>query len=447
MKILLLSFYDLGKQPKIISELYSRLKTKYIEVDIVDYSIEDRDIQLDQYDAMGIYASMHTASVLAHNYLKNKILPKKVFTFGLYGNVLSELNENIYYVEDFESEKLSTYLNIKFNDNFTLKNTVPDRKILPDISKYAHLVKGNTKLIAGSVETTYGCKHSCTHCPVPIVFNRSFKTYSEEKIISDVSNQIESGAKHISFNDPDFFNGPKYSLKILDTLVNKFPSITYDSTIKVEHILKYEKYFTELSKMNMLFVISAFETTNDFILNILQKNHSSYDIEKATEISLLNNMDIRPTWMPFTPWTEIKDLHNIVSFIEKYQLRETVDPIQLTIKLLIPKKSLILTKPEIRKYIGVYDQESFSYLWSYKNPQVGELQETLFEYILQSYDTDENTQYKDMVTLIEEFSNVKLLSTNGYDYKQTPKLSESWFCCSEPNQIQIDRIRSNIPVI
>ena len=52
-----------------------------------------------------------------------------------------------------------------------------------------------------------------------------------------------------------------------------------------------------------------------------------------------------------------------------------------------------------------------------------------------------------MATLIEEFSNVKLLSTNGYDYKQTPKLSESWFCCSEPNQIQIDRIRSNIPVI
>ena len=43
---------------------------------------------------------------------------------------------------------------MKFNDNFTLKNTVPDRKILPDISKYAHLVKGNTKLIAGSVETT-----------------------------------------------------------------------------------------------------------------------------------------------------------------------------------------------------------------------------------------------------------------------------------------------------
>ena len=447
MKILLLSFYDLGKQPKIISELYSRLKTNYIEVDIVDYSIEDRDIQLEEYDALGIYASMHTASVLAQNYLKNKILPKKVFTFGLYGNVLSELNENIYYVEDFESDKLSTYLNIKFNDNFTLKNTVPDRKILPDISKYAHLVKGNRKLIAGSVETTYGCKHSCTHCPVPIVFNRSFKTYSEEKIINDVSNQIESGAKHISFNDPDFFNGPKYSLKILDILVNKFPSITYDSTIKVEHILKYEKYFIELSKMNMLFVISAFETTNDFILNILQKNHSSYDIEKATEISLLNNMDIRPTWMPFTPWTEIKDLHNIISFIEKYQLRETVDPIQLTIKLLIPKNSLILTTPEIQKYIGVYDQESFSHLWSYKNPQVGELQETLFDYILQSYDTDEKTQYKDMATLIEEFSNVKLLSTNGYDYKQTPKLSESWFCCSEPNQIQIDRIRSNIPVI
>ncbi len=447
MKILLLSFYDLGKQPKIISELYSRLKTKYTEVDVVDYSIEDRDIQLDQYDAIGIYASMHTASVLAQKYLKNKILPKKVFSFGLYGNVISDLDENIFYIKDFESEKLSTYLNIKLNDNFTMKDTVPNRKVFPDISHYSHLVRDNKELIAGSVETTYGCKHSCTHCPVPIVFKSSFKTYSEEKIINDVSNQIESGAQHISFNDPDFFNGPKYSLKILDILINKFPSITYDSTIKVEHILKYEKYFTELSSMNMLFVTSAFETTNDLILGILRKNHSSYDIEKATDISLLNNMDLRPTWMPFTPWTEIEDLHNIISFIEKYQLRETVDPIQLTIKLLIPKNSLILNSQEIQKYIGHYDQESFSHLWSYKNPQVAELQETLFEYILQSYGTDEKTQYMHMVTMIEEFSDVNLLSANVYDYKQTPKLSESWFCCSEPNQIQIDRIRSNIPVI
>ena len=447
MKILLLSFYDLGKQPKIISEVYSRINSNDVEVDVIDYSIENIDVDTSLYDAIGIYASMHTASVLAQKFLQNKILPKKIFSFGLYGKFLSDSNKNIHYLDDFESDEFSRYLNIKLNNNFSLKNTVPNRKILPDISNYAHLTDGNNKIISGSADTTYGCKHSCTHCPVPIVFNGRFKTYSEKKIIQDVNNQIDQGARHISFNDPDFFNGPKYSLKILESLKNKFPSVTYDSTIKVEHILKYEKYFTELSNLNMLFVISAFETTNDKILNILQKNHSFYDITKATEISLLNKIDIRPTWMPFTPWTELIDLHNIISFIEKYQLRETVDPIQLTIKLLIPNDSLILKTPEIHNYIDEYDTSSFSYLWSYKNSNVDELQKRLFEYVVESNDIDENTQYLDMVNLIEEFSDISLLGINDYHYKKTPKLSESWFCCSEPNQIQLNRIRSNTALI
>ena len=46
--------------------------------------------------------------------------------------------------------------------------------------------------------------------------------------------------------------------------------------------------------------------------------------------------------MPFSPWTEKQDLPNIIKLIEEYKLRETVDPIQLTIKLLVPKNSLIV---------------------------------------------------------------------------------------------------------
>ena len=447
MKILLTSFYDLGKQPKIIAEIVDRYNSSEIDFDFFDFSVEDQNIDLENYDVLGIYAPMHTATILSIEYIKDKKLPNKMFTFGLYGSVLEDFNSSIRYIKDIESDELALFLEINDDHQFSLKNNIPNRQIFPDISNYAHLVDGSNNLIAGSVETTYGCKHSCTHCPVPISFNGSFKTYSLEKIVSDVENQVNQGAKHISFNDPDFFNGPIHALKILESLNEKFPSITYDSTIKVEHIIKYKKYFKELSSLNMVFVISAFETTNDLVLSILEKNHTSNDLNNSIEISQDFGIDIRPTWMPFSPWTELNDLSNIVKLIEKYELRETVDPIQLTIKLLIPKHSLIIKKPEINKYLGNYEKNSLSFKWKYENNDVEKLQSSLFDFILNNSELDDHKQYLGMVNIIEKCTDTKLLTNSSYDFKNVPKLSETWFCCAEPSKIQLDRIKTNKALI
>ena len=447
MKILLLSFYDLGKQPKIISELYKKLDNGSNQIDIVDYSIEEKNLTLDNYDVLGIYASMHTASVLAEQYLRDRKLPNKLFVFGLYANVFSEMFSNFQSIHSFDSDELESLLEVQLNPNYSFKHSVPDRTILPSITDYSHIVDGSNNLIAGSVETTYGCKHECTHCPVPIEFKGMFKTFGTEKIITDVTNQVEEGAKHISFNDPDFFNGPKHALKILQLLNEKHPSITYDSTIKVEHILKYPDYFQELKNLNMLFVISAFETTNDHVLNILQKNHSFNDLNKAVELSLENNIDIRPTWMPFSPWTEQNDLISIIKLIENYKLRETVDPIQLTIKLLVPKNSLILKRPEMKEYLLDYDPASFSYAWQYKFPNIDNIQNELFTYVLQHESENEYTQYLGLVDILESHTNETLLNSEKYSQRIVPKLSETWFCCAEPNKIQLDRIKSNKALI
>ena len=447
MKILLLSFYDLGKQPKIISELYKKLDNGSNQIDVVDYSIEEKNLTLDNYDVLGIYASMHTASVLAEQYLRDRKLPNKLFVFGLYANVFSEMFSNFQSIHSFDSDELESLLEVQLNPNYSFKHSVPDRTILPSITDYSHIVDGSNNLIAGSVETTYGCKHECTHCPVPIEFKGMFKTFGTEKIITDVTNQVEEGAKHISFNDPDFFNGPKHALKILQLLNEKHPSITYDSTIKVEHILKYPDYFQELKNLNMLFVISAFETTNDHVLNILQKNHSFNDLNKAVELSLENNIDIRPTWMPFSPWTEQNDLISIIKLIENYKLRETVDPIQLTIKLLVPKNSLILKRPEMKEYLLDYDPASFSYAWQYKFPNIDNIQNELFTYVLQHESENEYTQYLGLVDILESHTNETLLNSEKYSQRIVPKLSETWFCCAEPNKIQLDRIKSNKALI
>ena len=65
MKILLTSFYDLGKQPKIIAEIADKYSTSHVEFDCIDFSVDNPDLSLDEYDALGIYAPMHTATVLS----------------------------------------------------------------------------------------------------------------------------------------------------------------------------------------------------------------------------------------------------------------------------------------------------------------------------------------------------------------------------------------------
>ena len=187
MKILLLSFYNLGKQPKIISEIYNKINSDLVEIDFVDFSLESRRVDLEKYDAIGIYAPMHTATVLATEYLSNQNLPDKIFTFGLYGDILSDIDSRIHFIESIDSDQLDKYLHLMANDNFSFKETVPDRSILPNIKEYARLVEGGNNLLTGSVDTTYGCRHLCTHCPVPIQFNGRFRTFSEEKIIQDIS--------------------------------------------------------------------------------------------------------------------------------------------------------------------------------------------------------------------------------------------------------------------
>ena len=151
--------------------------------------------------------------------------------------------------------------------------------------------------------------------------------------------------------------------------------------------------------------------------------------------------------MPFSPWTEQNDLISIIKLIENYKLRETVDPIQLTIKLLIPKNSLILKRPEMKEYLLNYDPASFSYAWKYKFPNIDNIQNELFTYVLQHESENEYTQYLGLVDILESHTNETLLNPEKYNQRIVPKLSETWFCCAEPNKIQLDRIKSNKALI
>ena len=65
-----------------------------------------------------------------------------------------------------------------------------------------------SRRVAGSTESTRGCKHLCRHCPIVPVYNGLFSAVPLDLVLADVRSQIEAGAQHITFGDADFFNGP-----------------------------------------------------------------------------------------------------------------------------------------------------------------------------------------------------------------------------------------------
>ena len=115
---------------------------------------------------------------------------------------------------------------------------VPDRTGLPGLAKYATLQCGDgTRRIVGYTEASRGCRHLCRHCPVVPVYHGQFRVVQPDVVLADVAAQVAAGAEHITFGDPDFFNGPTHALRIVEALHAAHPALTYDVTIKVEHLL------------------------------------------------------------------------------------------------------------------------------------------------------------------------------------------------------------------
>ena len=156
-----------------------------------------------------------------------------------------------------------------------------------------------------------------------------------------------------------------------------FPSLTFDFTTKIEHILKNREYFPEFAQLGCRFVISAVETLNGEVLRILEKHHTRADVEEAIDIVHGAEIALRPTWVPFTPWTTLDDYLDLLQFIDTHGLVYHVDPVQYAVRLLIPPGSYLLNRPETKELALVLDEASFSYTWAHPDARMDELHKTV----------------------------------------------------------------------
>ena len=463
MQVLLISTYDLGHQPFSLASPAAKLSNAGAKVICNDLAVESlNDDNVRTAGMIGLYLQMHTAtrlSIALIPHLKELNPTAHIVFYGLYAPLnaayLKEIGGDSFIGGEFEDGLVELYKNladghisISLNTISTKKQdfNIPLRKGLPNLNKYAYLNvgDGSTKIV-GYTEASRGCKHKCRHCPVVPVYKGRFRIIESGAVIADCQQQIAQGAEHISFGDPDFFNGPTHAIRVIMALNQESPHITYDATIKIEHLLAHEELLPLLKKTGCLFITTAAESVENNILSILDKGHTNEDFKEVA--AKLHNVGIHlsPTFVPFTPWTTKKGFLRLLETIAELDLIENVAPIQLAIRLLIPNKSYLLDTPEIQPHLLDYNEESLSYSWRNPDESVENLCSEI-QVIVETSSVNQKTRSETFASIyaaarkacgLKRNDNPFKISSSGYNI---PSMSEPWFCCAEPTNEQLSRL-------
>ncbi len=312
---------------------------------------------------------------------------------------------------------------------------VPDRDGLPALEHYAHVnLETGEQRVAGYTEASRGCKHRCRHCPIVPVYDGAFRIVQRDVVLEDISRQVDVGAQHITFGDPDFFNGPGHALPIVLALHARWPRLTYDVTIKGEHLLQHRRHLGTLRATGCLFITSAVESFDDRILAIFDKRHTRADVIDVVGLLRDEGLTLNPTFVPFTPWTSLEVYQDFLTHLLELDLVEHVSPIQYAIRLLLPAGSKLLGLPEMQEFVGAFDATALCYPWTHPDPRVERLYAVVRETVEASQRAHESRRvvFDKIARLVGDVRppwTGFATSTPARALKRAiPHLSEPWFC-------------------
>ena len=406
MNIVLIATYELGRQPFGLASPAAWLRKRSHRVTLLDLSRQPlNEDAIRSAGLIAFYVPMHTATRLAVQLLEPvRCLNSRAHLcfYGLY----APMNEGhlkaqgVQHILGGEFEEGLVHLaelleqNGKDSEPATLprpgprislsrqKFIRPDRDGFPLLAKYAHVVLPlGEHRIAGYTEASRGCKHLCRHCPIVPVYKGVFRVVDREVVLEDIRQQIAAGAQHITFGDPDFFNGIRHAMELVEEFHREFPSITYDVTIKIEHLRKQKEYLPKLRETGCLFVTTAAETFDNDVLAKLDKGHTREDFLEVHHTFHELGMVLQPTFVPFTPWTTLGSYLELLQVLRENDLIENVAPIQLAIRLLIPAGSRLLELEDVQRLVAPFDPAALVYPWRNPDPRVDVLCEQIQEIV------------------------------------------------------------------
>jgi radical SAM superfamily enzyme YgiQ (UPF0313 family) len=456
--ILLVACYELGHQPLAVAWPAAFLERAGYTPAVMDVSVEPFDVEKARAARLvAISVPMHTALRLGVTVAERvrAVNPSvHICFFGLYASLNAD--HLLYHAADsviggeIESALVELARSVVGGGDGATPGVArrhqpapailtrlpfprPSRSRLPSLKKYAHLERDGQRVLAGYVEATRGCLHLCRHCPIPPVYGGRFFAVPRDVVLDDVGQLVDAGAQHITFGDPDFLNGPGHALAIARDLHARFPEITFDFTAKIEHLLRHRDRLGELATFGCVFIVSAVESLSDVVLRHLDKGHTRADVMTVLRAVRDTAIALRPTWVPFTPWTTIDDYRDMLDFIASEELVDHVDPVQYTIRLLVPPRSLLLDSPAMQPHLAGLVATDFSHAWRHPDPRMDRLHEQVSTLVADAADrTDDAAVTFDAVRrLADEIAGA---APRGPAMPpdparaRPPRLTEPWFC-------------------
>jgi radical SAM superfamily enzyme YgiQ (UPF0313 family) len=438
VKVLLVSTYELGHQPLHVAAPAARLLADGHEVLALDLSVMPFDEEAFAWaEKVAISVPMHTAMRLGVG-LAERVRAKyprvPIAFYGLYAAVgadrtVGRLADRVIAGEYIDA--LASWVEGNADQAVTVEvghhpHPVPVRDLLPPLDRYAHLQANGQHHMVGYIEASHGCRHRCRHCPLPTVYDGRFRIVDPQVLLADVAQLVEMGARHITFGDPDFLNGPAHAGRVINHVHDVFPDLTFDITAKVEHLLAHPDWVDEMAGKGLLFITSAFEIANDRILGLLDKGHTRSDMEDVVSMTRSAGVAVRPSWLPFTPWSTVADVQDVFDFIDRQNLWSATDPVQLSIRLLLPDRSLLLSVPEILPFLRAYDAAALTYRWESGDPATIELQSELARLAEEGVSDQPDRVLARMWAAAMGSEAPTSLGRAGVT--TSPRLTEPWFC-------------------
>ncbi|MDH5506132.1 MAG: CUAEP/CCAEP-tail radical SAM protein [Anaerolineae bacterium] len=455
-EILLLSTYELGHQPLSLASPLAYLHQAGFNAQVYDLSRQDFPAQaVAQASFVGIAVPMHTAlrlGVQAAAQVRKHNPDAHICFYGLYAWLNAEYLLSGYadsvIAGEYEQPLLDLIALLQHDAHsaslpgvYTLDNPaqphlarlpfpIPQRSQLPTLESYAHYTDANRHTLAGYTEASRGCLHTCSHCPVVPVYHGRFFIVPLETVLADIRQQVAAGAGHISFGDPDFLNGPGHALKVAQAVHAEFPALTFDITVKVEHILQHRDIFPQLRQLGCTFVISAFEAASDHILERLGKGHTAEDMQSALQILAQAGTAVQPTWMPFTPWTSLQDYLDLLTWIREQDIIPHVPAVQLSVRMLVPPHSALLDHADTSSWLGDLDSANFSYTWAHPDPRMDALQRQVAQIAEANAGGDPYQSFAAIEALAFGLAGmqVPIAAAPAEALPSPPRLTEDWFC-------------------
>jgi hypothetical protein len=134
--------------------------------------------------------------------------------------------------------------------------------------------------------------------------------------------------------------------------------------------------------------------------------------------------------VPFTPWATLDDYLDLLDVFEERGLLAQLDPVQLSIRLLVPPGSLLEGEPDVL-WEGL-DEAALSWRWRHPDPRMDALQARVAAEVEAGAARGEEPletigRVKSLALAVAGLphGHVRILAP---DQRRVPRLTESWFC-------------------